>query len=374
MTSSETYVACLTPAGAGAIATIALRGPDAWSIARSLFHSPLPNEPTVNKFYLGRLGVEASTCDQVVVACKEHVCELHSHGGIQVVRLILELCAARGARLVNWLGDERICGIQSLARERLAHAPTLRTASILLDQMHGSFARAVEDVCLRIQNEDRSGAIARLGRLARTQHLGRHLVEPFRVVIAGPPNVGKSSFVNALAGYTRSLVSPLPGTTRDLVTTTIALEGWPIELTDTAGMRGSTNVLERAGIERARRILELADARLWMLDASSCDMGAPPVDWKFDGVILNKIDLITGSARERLLSNATTCAVSCVTGEGIQEACRAIAALLDRGVAPQPGEALAFTPELCDGVVAARHSLNEGDVPGAIAHLRRCLS
>lgn len=376
--TAETSVACLTPAGSGAIATIGLRGPNAWPIVRSLLHSPLPPNPRSGHFYLGWLGADSSTCDEVVITFKENSCELHSHGGIEVVRLILELCAARGARVRDWakFDGEGVSNIRALARMQLIHAPTLRTASILLDQMQGAFSRTIDDICQRLAHGYRTEAAALLGRLVQTQHLGRHLVEPFRVVIAGAPNVGKSSFVNALAGYTRSLVSPLPGTTRDVVTTSIALDGWPVELTDTAGMRGSADSLEREGIERARRILARADIRLWMCEASSNASSAPLAgEWKFDGTILNKVDLLSELDRDKsLLGTGVTYAVSCLTGEGIQDACRMIVALLDRGVTPRPREGVAFTPELCDRVIAAHAALKGGDVAAALAQLRGFVS
>ena len=88
----------------------------------------------------------------------------------------------------------------------------------------------------------------RVERLRELVPVAEHLDRPWRVVIAGAPNVGKSSLVNALAGFARSLVSPTAGTTRDVVTTRIALDGWPIELCDTAGQRESADAVESAGI------------------------------------------------------------------------------------------------------------------------------
>ena len=88
-------------------------------------------------------------------------------------------------------------------------------------------------------------------------------------MIAGAPNVGKSSLMNALAGYTRSVVAPTPGTTRDVVTTRLAIDGWPIEMTDTAGMRPTSSDLEQQGIDRAHDAVRDADLRIWLLDGSA---------------------------------------------------------------------------------------------------------
>src|SRR5205085_10015517 len=112
-----------------------------------------------------------------------------------------------------WAFDDR-------ALEPLTRATTVRTASILLDQYHGAFTRAVEAALAEP---------AHVAEFARYAPLGRHLVAPWTVAVVGPPNVGKSSLVNALAGYQRAVVSDMPGTTRDVVRTLVALDGWPVE-------------------------------------------------------------------------------------------------------------------------------------------------
>src|SRR5262249_16679891 len=145
----------------------------------------------------------------------------------------------------------------------LAQASTARTAAILLDQYQGALARAIHEILDCWQSGDPNSGGHRLKSLVRYTGLGRHLTLPWRVVVAGAPNVGKSSLINRLAGYQRCVVSPWPGTTRDLVTTLIAIDGWPIELTDTAGLRTEGEMLEAQGIALARQAACAADLCLW---------------------------------------------------------------------------------------------------------------
>jgi tRNA modification GTPase len=356
----RTSIACLTPAGVGAIATLAVRGPRAWSIASSLFRPALPVQPIPGKFYLGQLGEEANACDEVLLAVKPDGLELHCHGGVVVVRFLQAVFAGRGVAACTWQDQQHGDGISPLRRlawEQLVHAPTVRTAAILLDQLHGAFDNTLADILGSHQNDNHASAVRLLGRLVQTQHLGRHLVEPFRVVIAGAPNVGKSSLVNALAGYTRSLVSAIPGTTRDVVTTRIALEGWPVELIDTAGLHASEDVLERAGMARAQTVLERADLRLWVLDGSASPL-FPPADIPFHGFLINKTDLPAAWEGEVTQSREY---VSAKTGQGVTNVCQWIARLLRFEKALASGEGVAFTPELCTQVLLADEAMRGGD-------------
>src|SRR5262249_21504979 len=146
--------------------------------------------------------------------------ELHCHGGREVVRLFLELLEARGVRACSWQELDRLTAddpLQAQAAAALASALTSRTASILLDQQQGAFRRAAEAVRAALQRGERDEACPLVAELERHTSLGRRLTAPWRVAVAGAPNVGKSSLVNALAGYQRSIVSAVPGTTRDVV-------------------------------------------------------------------------------------------------------------------------------------------------------------
>src|SRR5207244_11945531 len=104
----------------------------------------------------------------------------------------------------------------------------------------GAVGPAVDAARAALRRGDAMEAGRLLDELARYAGVGRHLTAPWRVAVAGAPNVGKSSLVNALAGYQRSVVAPTPGTTRDVVTALLAIDGWPVELADTAGLRPLT--------------------------------------------------------------------------------------------------------------------------------------
>ena len=386
---ADTLVACLTPPGQGAVATLAVCGPRAWEAVRPLFRprsgAELPAEPQPGRFLLGRLGGEVA--DEVVLTVKRGgpsnggeatspLLELHCHGGRANVRFLLDLLAARGLRVCDWrefLRRTEPDPLRAAAAVALAEAPTVRTAAILLDQYHGAFAAALDAVTAALDRGDVNAASAVLDALARYAPLGRRLTAPWRVAVAGPPNVGKSSLVNALAGYQRSIVAPTPGTTRDVVTTRLAIDGWPVELADTAGVREATDVLEMQGVRMARETTADADLCLWVLDASAPAGQAFPSDrqtGKPDLRVVNKIDL---PPAWDLAEAPGAVHVSARTGAGLAELCAAVG----RRLVPDPppaGAAVPFTAALAEGVLAAQGFLRLGqtdEVRRAVDSLRR---
>jgi tRNA modification GTPase len=362
-----TLAACLTPPGTGAIATVAVRGSRAWPLAQRHFRPRRgvwpPETAPPGRFWLGRIGDDSPgrTADDVVLTLQRLQptgwIEVHCHGGREVVRWLLQLFAADGVEVCSWQELElRTSDDPGVAvAEILVEAPTWRTASILLDQYHGAFRRAFDAVREALAGDDGALATRQLEALAHSGNLGRHLVEPWSVVVLGPPNVGKSSLVNALAGYQRSVVAPTPGTTRDVVTLRTALDGWPVELADTAGLRDAGESLEEEGIRRARDAARAADLCLWVLDAS-----APPI-WptslpETTRLVVNKIDLAPAwdfdMARDAV-------AVSAHTGQGMPELCEA----LSRWLVPEPppaGAAVPYTPSLASLVEDVHQSCRAG--------------
>jgi tRNA modification GTPase len=195
-----------------------------------------------------------------------------------------------------------------------------------------------------VHTGDFAGALEIVREVLRFADVGRHLTAPWRVVIAGAPNVGKSSLVNALAGFQRSIVSPVPGTTRDVVSVQLAIDGWPVEVSDTAGLRDGGGSLEQFGIERARAATVEADLVIWLLDASASPVWpdvplAPNCHLR---VVVNKVDL---PASWDLDIAAEAPRISASTGRGVAELLTAIGSWL---VCDPPliGAAVPFTDEL----------------------------
>jgi tRNA modification GTPase len=306
----------------------------------------LPDTPTPDRFWLGRLGDPVA--DEVVLAVKrvepDLWLEIHCHGGPAVIRFIEESYGRHGVQPRNWQELERRTSgpaWQVAAQEQLVQAPTARTAAILLDQYEGAFQCTMD--AIRAGPPD----IVRpqLVRLVQLIPLGRHLVRPWSVVIGGAPNVGKSSLVNALAGFTRSVVAPTAGTTRDVVTTLFAIDGWPVELCDTAGLRAATGAIEQEGVARAKAAAAQAELRLWVLDGAAAPVLPDQANtWQ---LVVNKIDL---PAAWDFTSIGEAVRVSARTQAGVPELCAAISHWL----VPHPptaGEAVPFSDEACEEVM-----------------------
>ncbi len=375
----QTCVAQLTPPGRGAVATLLVEGPDAVDVLQDLLR--LKGNRTATDVAVGRpilaycslkseLGSE--TVEEVVV-CRRSAdsIELHCHGGYATVSAIQGGLAGRGCHSIGW--RDRLTGsgqdpIAAAAHIALAEARTWRTASILLDQFGGALRRAVTAIRQEIASGDVATAVGGLDLLLERGAVGMHLVEPWRVVLAGPPNAGKSTLINALVGYDRAIVHHAPGTTRDVVTETAAVDGWPVRLSDTAGLRDADHPLETAGIRLAKEQLAAADLVILVFDRSvawSDDDRRVLDSWPGALVVHNKSDLPLAPG-ERPSGIAT----SGLQRVGIEELVGAIAGRLVPN-RPPSGAAVPFTAAQLASLRSAAESLTAGDPQGAMSILDR---
>jgi tRNA modification GTPase len=344
-------VAILTPAGRGAVATVAVRGDAALAIVQPHFAAASQrcmSEPPAGRIQFGRFSSMGGSEEEIVaVVITPQEIELHCHGGPSAAEAIVQTLVAAGAVRMSWpewvgrFADP----IQAECSVALAAAATERTCAILLDLYHGALAAELAKVDELLASSDPSAHRDARGRIERLLELGRsigpHLTTPWRVVIAGEPNVGKSSLINAILGYERSIVFDQPGTTRDALSAMTAIDGWPVELIDTAGLRTTIDPLEAAGIERAREQLAGADLVVLVSDATATT-GPPAPSGPIE--VGNKMDLMIGSEhRSWHERHPGGLLVSAKTGAGIDELCRQISRHLVPH-APRSGEAVPFTP------------------------------
>ena len=266
-----TLASVMTPPGRGAVATIAVRhgvsiidGLDNTRLFKAVNSKSLEQQP-LNRTCFGIWGVESPE-DVVVCRTSEDNVEIHCHGGDLAVRRILSDLEDAGCQIVDWptFQTEVVSRYESEFAEAISQATTLRTAKILLQQ-RDVFRDEIERL---VQLDDLGELRERIEAILSFSNFARHLTIPWDVVLAGRPNVGKSSLINCLAGFDRAIVFDQPGTTRDVVSVETAFDGWPVQLSDTAGIRQSAGELEAAGIAMAKEHLNNADCQLIIVDAS----------------------------------------------------------------------------------------------------------
>ena len=369
----------LTPNGRGAVATVLVQGAAAAQIAGRLFSSasgrPLESYPS-GSIAFGRWHSAAG--EELVVSRRSDTqIEIHCHGGQAAVAAVLETLAAAGCTAqpwTEWIAQRAGDRIRAQALEALSRATTERTAAILLDQFNGALAAEIEAICRLLAVRDAASlaaARARLETLRATIDLGRHLTEPFRLVLAGRPNVGKSSLINAIVGYRRSIVFDQPGTTRDVVTAAAALDGWPVELADTAGLRMADDPLEREGVSRARQCLAAADLRVLVFDRShgwSAEDQQLHEAWPDALIVHHKADLPAGGGPPRPPGLET----SVLTAKGIETLIETLAARL-APAAPAPGAAAPFKDAHFRAISQAAAALAGGNREAAALALQSLL-
>lgn len=429
--SSETIVALATAPGRGALSIVRVSGADAHAIGRALLH-PWPPSPRTATLATVRDGA-GDMLDQVVAIrydapksfTGEPALELTTHGGAVVPATIVAALIARGARLARpgeftrrAVLNGKLDILQAEATGDLVDAGSRAAQSIALRQLDGGLTRRV--MALRAElialealiaydidfPEEDDGPIAPTRILAQTDTVVRALTdllatartgelvrEGALVVIAGAPNVGKSSLFNALLGESRAIVTDIPGTTRDAIEAVVDTATLPLRLVDTAGLRDAVDPVERLGVQvsgsyvqRAAVILACGDS-----DASLLQMGETLAGRASAPIIAvrTKMDLEPRKSSESAaivaIPNADAVVpVSAETGEGLEQLLELTARLATNGAAALEMDAPILTRErhrfairkALDEALSFREAWRERELPATIAavHLREAVT
>jgi tRNA modification GTPase len=375
----DTIVAISTPVGRGGIGVVRVSGPLALAVVAPLLR--LRHELAAGRARFGAIVdiTSGDVLDECVATyfagphsyTAEDVVEIAAHGAPVLLEYLVRACCAGGARLATpgeftqraFLAG-RIDLTQAEAVDDLIGSSTLEQARVAARQLGGALAKTVAPV-----KEELVGLIAAmeagidfaeddidvlpaaaiaakiaavrapLERLEQSFAYGRVVRDGFRLAIVGRPNAGKSSLFNRLVERDRAIVTATPGTTRDLVTETVAIEGIPVELVDTAGLRESTDEAERMGIAKSREAMAEADVVLLVIDAAAGWSEEDSAVLKSIGAagnvleVWNKSDLVADRASEipflmmepsrrghsNLHANVGSVHTSAVTGAGIAE-------------------------------------------------------
>ena len=374
MSEGVTTITVLTPAGRGAVASISVDGPQAVPLVESYL---LPasglamRDRPPGSIVFGRWITSEAGPGEELVVCRlgDERVEVHCHGGVAAVEAIADSLVDGGAirqESADWVHSDSSDLIQAEAHLALAEAKTERTALILLDQFHGAMRREVMAILALLECEELSLAAERLSLLTERMPVGLHLTTPWRIAISGPPNAGKSSLMNALIGYSRSIVFDQPGTTRDLVTAHTAFDGWPTQLIDTAGLRQTDDPLESAGIDQALRAVRDADLELLICDATEFlyttaeQRSVPPRI-----IVVNKVDLV-----DRQNFSRPGVKVSAKTGRGLPQLMNEVVAALI-GPYPTSGDPVPFTPRQVALLRAASCAVESASIKNAADCLKQ---
>jgi tRNA modification GTPase len=335
----DTIVAIATASGRGAIGVVRISGPAAQTIGLGILTRRTPLVPRLATCTRVRHGNSKANADEVVATLfpspnsytGQDVLEISAHGSPVVLQAIVQAAMDAGARLAEpgeftlraFLSGKRDL-VRAEAVADLVDAATPLQARVAFDQLQGTLTGRITDIDAKLFD-----LIARLEASLDFPDEGYHFIEPAEtaraigsviasvdellgdaergrmirdgatVVIAGLPNVGKSSIFNKLAGSDRAIVTPIPGTTRDLVTEAIDIEGLALTLVDTAGWRDTVDIVEREGVARAERARSVAALTLVVIDESEAltsddEQLLEATSGKRRLVVGNKCDLVVG--------------------------------------------------------------------------------
>ncbi|PQO37076.1 hypothetical protein C5Y96_07925 [Blastopirellula marina] len=355
--ATPTAAAVLTPPARGAIATISVQGPAAVALADRFFTSlgkTRVNDADIGRILVGHWQAEGESFGEELVVARlaDDLVEIHCHGGVQASQRILKHLASAGCQVQSWQArtlSEQSDAIVAEAKIELPRAVTSQAALHLLDQANGALSREIDTIGELLKQSNFEVAEQKIAHLLSLAPFGKHLTQPWLIVIAGPPNVGKSSLLNKIVGYDRAIVLDMPGTTRDVLHATTALDGWPVQFSDTAGIRVSDDAIEQAGIAKAKAALKTADLVIVMHDAA--DLKPDELDQSLQELpsalhVVNKIDLADDV---RVPASREMIATSAVTSQGVPQLITSIVFHLIPHV-PQAHEPLPFTDRQIEGL------------------------
>ncbi len=354
---NDTIVAVSTPPGIGGISVIRISGAECFAILEKVFISQISvTELKSHHIYYGKIYSENLLIDEVLVSVfknpnsftGEDVVEISCHGGAFVTQSVLQTILKNGARHAEkgeFTKRAFLNGKMDLTEAEavidLIHASTKHSLESAIYQLEGKLYNSINQILKDITSvrseieldidfsdqglehkkyQDYLSILleikSRIEKLITSAKEGLILHDGFRVVIAGPPNAGKSSVFNRIIENERAIVTDVPGTTRDYIEEDIALEGYLVKLFDTAGLREKPEKIEQFGIEKAYKILKDAHLILWIEDCSVSRETSLP---NFEGIetisVLNKSDLI----RKGNAVSSDSIFVSAKTGSGIEE-------------------------------------------------------
>jgi tRNA modification GTPase len=392
MSSGDTIAALATPPGEGALAVIRISGPDTKDLFPTLGWkqpSPPPHRLLQRGLYRATSGELLDDLTWIPYASPrsftgEDMVELITHGSPFIVERILQDLTSRGLRLAEPGEFTRIAFLnrkldlaQAEAIVDLIRARSDRALLAAQKQLSGALGQQLDHFITRLLRvtaqieayidfpeedlppEDQSGPhrdladlIQSIERLAATQKYRERLQDGIKIVILGQPNAGKSTLLNALVGEDRAIVSEEPGTTRDYIDVRTTLGPHLIRLIDTAGIRETESLVEKAGVERTRRLATEADVLLLVVDRHA---PPPAVDGDFADLfkkrptllVSNKADLPADPEHSRFLPNLSPLPVSARDGKGLETLHDKLLGLLNSEY---------HIPEDADVIVSARHA------------------
>ena len=364
---SDTIVALSTPPGAGAIALLRLSGPQAILLTDVVFAGKRLRDQPSHTLHVGTIRDGARILDEVVVSLfrgphsytREDVVEISTHGSDYIVQEVLTLLLRHGARLAEageFTKRAFLHGAFDLAQAEavadLIAADSALSHQVAMRQMRGGFSQELKDLRGRlvqfaalleleldfgeedVEFADRTGLVQLLQevqqlvrRLLRSFELGNVIKNGVTTVIAGRPNAGKSTLLNALLNEERAIVSDVAGTTRDLIEDEVSIEGIRFRFVDTAGLRDTTDVVESIGVERTLKRVQQAALVLYLFDITTTT--PTELEAEIEGLKLpagvgvlavgNKLDVAPDTDQESFLTRPGTVLIAASRGDGLDE-------------------------------------------------------